>query len=78
MTSSNTVDYTIRDSFGKIVQEYSINILYKQNHSKILKFIPADDYTIQSSGLDEEEEQWYGEIYNLRDFIGYLKINKRL
>lgn len=78
MTSANTVQYSIKDKSGKEVHNYRQNILCKSKHwENISKFVPYEDYTIQSYGLDEEEEEWYGKVYNLRDFIGYLRVTRQ-
>ncbi len=78
MTSANVTRYTIRDLQGNEVGQHSQHCLCKPNYEKLLKFTPFENYTIQSWGEDEEEEMWYGRTYNLRDFIGYLRVTRAL
>lgn len=74
MTSANVTNYTIRNLKGEKVGKYQQHCYCKSKHSEILKFTPFEDYTIQTSGLDEEEEYWEGKVYNLRDFLGWLRV----
>lgn len=50
--------------------------IYKffSNPSKLPPNLPQVVQT-KPWGLDEDEEEWYGDIHNLRDFIGYLRVN---
>ena len=76
MTSANVTNYTIRDLSGVTVGKHSQNRLCKPNWKVLSSFTPFENYTIQSWGLDEEENEWKGEVYNLRDFIGYLRVDR--
>jgi hypothetical protein len=76
MTSANVTNYIIRDSQGNTVGEHSQHCYCKTNWQVLLKFIPFENFTIQSWGLDEEEARWEGKKYNLRDFVGYLRVNR--
>lgn len=78
MTSANVTNYTIRDLQGNEVGKHSQHCYCKTNWGVLLKFTPYENFTIQPWGEDEEEEIWEGETYNLRDFIGYLKVTKGL
>lgn len=76
MTSANITIFTVKDSAGKTVLKLRMHALCKQDWTPLTKFQPYENYSIQSSGLDEEEEEWVGKIHNLRDFIGYLRVNR--
>ncbi len=75
MTSANVIYYTIFLD-GKKVGEYRHHLLCKPNWEKLLVFSPPENYTIQASGLDEEEEEWEGEVYKLDDFLKKVNIKK--
>lgn len=75
MTSANVIEYTIRDLNGNEVGKHKQHCLCKTHWEKLLVFTPFENFTIQSWGYDEEEEYWEGKVYNLRDFIGYLRVN---
>jgi len=76
MTSANVTNYTIRDLSGAKVGKHSQHAYCKTDWEKLLVFTPFENFTIQPWGLDEEEELWEGDVHNLRDFIGYLRVNK--
>jgi hypothetical protein len=76
MTSANITNYTICDLQGNIVGKHSQNAYCKTNWSVLKQFQPYENYTILPWGLDEEENEWYGDIHNLRDFVGYLRVTK--
>lgn len=74
-TSANTVKFRVFDKDGKIVKEYSQNVMCKSVHKKELAALePIDDYTIQAYGYDEDEAPWEGEVKALR----YFMIRERL
>lgn len=75
MTSANITKYLIKDLSGNIVGKHSQHAYCKTKWEVLEKFQPYENYTIQPYGLDEEEEEWHDQIYNLRDFVGYLRIN---
>ncbi len=76
MTSTNVTYFTIRDLQGKAVGEHRQHAYCKTNWKSLQQFQPYENFTIQPWGLDEDEEEWYGDINNLRDFVGYLRVNK--
>jgi hypothetical protein len=76
MTSANVTHYIIRDSLDQAVGEHSQHLYCETNWEVLQKFQPYDNYTIQPWGYDEEENLWEGKKYNLRDFVGYLRVNK--
>lgn len=76
MTSANIINFIIRDLQGNKVGEHQQHRLCKTHWEDLKKFQPYENFTIQSWGLDEEEEEWYGEVWNLRDFVGYLRVNR--
>jgi hypothetical protein len=78
MTSANVTHYTIRDLHGNEVGKHQQHCLCKPHWEKLFEFTPLENFTIQSWGLDEEEELWEGKTYNLRDFIGYLRVTRAL
>jgi hypothetical protein len=77
MTSANVTQYTIRDLYGAEVGKHSQHCLCKPNWDILLKFVPYENYTIQSWGYDEDEAYWEGREHNLRDFVGYLRVSNR-
>jgi hypothetical protein len=76
MTSANVTHYDVRDLQGEIVGEHSQHLYCKAKWEVLQKFQPYDNYTIQAWGYDQEEEFWEGKKYNLRDFVGYLRVNE--
>jgi hypothetical protein len=58
MTSANTIVYIIRDSNGNQVGEHSWNIYCKARWEELKKFSPPENYTIQPTGYDEDDEYW--------------------
>jgi hypothetical protein len=72
MTSANVTEYTIRDLSGKEVGTHSQHCYCKTKWGRLLKFTPAENFTITAWGYDEEEEPWADEPVNLKDFIDRL------
>ena len=73
MTSANVIEYSICDSTGKEVGRHKYNLYCKPTWGELLKFIPANNYTIYPYGYDEEESYWEGKTVNLQKFIDELK-----
>lgn len=65
MTSANKIEYTIFDKQGQEVGKHSQNIMCHTCNDGLEKFIPVSDFTIQSWGYDEEEDEWEGDKINL-------------
>ena len=68
MTSANTVEYTIFKN-GERVGRHSQNVMCKTCNDGLEQFQPASDFTIQSWGHDEDEEEWEGEEEPLQKWI---------
>ncbi len=74
MTSSNVIEYSIFDKFGKSVGHHRQNLMCKENYEPLMKFQPFSDYLIQAYGYDEDDEIWEDEPIELSIFLsGYLK-----
>jgi hypothetical protein len=69
MTSSNTVYYTIRDKNEVQVGSHSQNVMCLTCIDGLEKFTPAEDYTIQAWGYDEDEDDWEDEPQNLAEWL---------
>ena len=69
MTSANTIYYTIRDKNAVEVGSHSQNVMCSTCIDGLEKFIPAEDFTIQPWGYDEEEEDWEGKPQNLAEWL---------
>ena len=68
MTSANTVEYTILKD-GKQVGRHRQNVMCQTCNDGLEQFQPYEDYTIQSWGYDEEEEEWENEPENLKEWL---------
>jgi len=78
-TSANVVEYRVFDKDGNVVKEYSQHLYCKSKHKEELeKFIPPEDYEIQSYGLDEDEAPWENKKISLRLFLIQMRIIKGL
>lgn len=75
MTSANIINYIIKDLQGNKVGKHSQHCYCKPKWEILNQFQPFENFTIQSWGYDENEELWEGKAHNLRDFIGYLRVN---
>lgn len=73
-TSANVIEYTIYDKYGKIAGYHRHHLLCVHNIKPLFAFVPAENYTIQAHGYDEEEEYWENEPENLKV---WLDRNKR-
>lgn len=76
MTSANVTEYRIEDLSGKEVGSHSQHHYCKTHWGDLLKFTPPENFTITPHGLDEEEEEWEGDMVNLKIFIDKLKSSK--
>jgi hypothetical protein len=76
MTSANVIQYRIEDLSGKKVGNHYQSLLCKTHWGDLLKFAPAENFTITPYGLDEEENDWEDETVNLKVFIDKLKAEK--
>lgn len=76
MTSANVTEYRIEDLTGKTVGSHSQHCYCKTHWGDLLKFTPAENFTITPHGLDEEEEEWESEPMNLKTFIERLTKNR--
>ena len=69
MTSANVIEYTIfkgEEGVGRHRQ----NIMCKRCNDGLEKFQPANEFTIQAWGYDDEEEIWEGDKReNLEDWL---------
>lgn len=74
MTSVNTIYYKIEDLDGKRVGEHSWNFYCKPKWEHLLKYEPAEKFTITPYGYDEEEEEWEDPPQNLETFLRDRKI----
>lgn len=54
MTSSNVIEYTIKDLEGKEVGKHHQSLLCKTKWEKLLVFAPPENFTITPWGYDEE------------------------
>lgn len=76
MTSANVVEYTIKDLKGNEVGKHSQHCLCKTKWGRLLKFTPAENFTITPWGYDEDEAYWEGKTISLKKFIDDLIKNK--
>jgi len=76
MTSANVTEYRIEDLSGNQVGSHYQSCLCKTHWGDLLKFTPAEKFTITPHGLDEDEEEWEGETISLKSFIDKLKKSK--
>ena len=76
MTSANVVQYRIEDLSGKKVGNHYQSLMCKTHWGDLLKFVPAENFTITTYGLDEEENDWEEETVNLKIFIDRLTASK--
>lgn len=78
-TSANSIEYDIMKD-GEVVGHFRKNILCKfPEYSDLLKYLPLEDHTILPWGYDEEEDEWYDEEENLRDFLyGMRAFDKKI
>ena len=76
MTSANVTKYRIEDLNGKQIGEHYQSHLCKTHWGDLLKFIPAENFTITNTWEDEDEEYHEGEPVNLKVFIDKLKESK--
>jgi hypothetical protein len=69
MTSANTINYNIYNKDGELVGSHSQNIMCSTCNDGLEKFQPAKDFTIESWGYDEEENEWIGDEQNLEIWL---------
>jgi len=69
MTSANVIEYTIFDKEGKEVGRHRQNVLCARCNDGLEAHTPAEDFTIQPWGYDEEEELWENEPTNLKKWL---------
>lgn len=68
MTSANVIFYSVRKG-GSEVFTLRQNSLCKSQLSKLRRFQPSEEYTIQAHGIDEHEAPWCASEMNLSDFM---------
>lgn len=69
MTSANIIEYTIFDKNNKKVGGHRQNVMCMTCNDGMEKFQPYEDFTIQSWGYDENEEEWENEQINLKEWL---------
>jgi len=69
MTSTNIIEYTIFDKEDKQVGTHRQNIMCSKCNDGLEKFQPAEEFTIQPWGYDEEDDEWEGDRYNLKEWL---------
>ncbi len=77
MTSANTTDYLIFDKSGKQVGKHHQHHYCKTHWEDLLKYSPPEDYFIQSTWEDEEENYHEGKKMNLKYFLDGVENDKR-
>jgi hypothetical protein len=73
-TSANSIEYDIMKN-GEVVGHFRKNVLCRlPEFSDLLKYQPLEDHTILPYGYDEEEDEWFDEEQNLKDFLYERKL----
>jgi hypothetical protein len=75
MTSSNVIQYRIFGNNGVEVGKHYQSLLCRTKWNELLKFSPADQFTIQAWGYDEDDEMWEDNPIKLSDFLRRVNVN---
>lgn len=77
MTSANVTIYYIYNKSGTVVGKHYQNHLCKTHWEDLNKFSPPEDYFIQATWEDEEEDYYEGGKINLKDFLDKITDAKK-
>lgn len=77
MTSANVTEYLIFDKSGKQVGKHHQHHYCKTHWEDLLKYSPPEDYFIQSTYYDEEENYHENKKINLKTFLNKIEESKR-
>jgi hypothetical protein len=77
MTSANVTEYLISDKYGKVVGIHHQHHYCKTHWENLNKFSPPEDYFIQATWEDEEENYHEGKKINLKDFWDEMEDHRK-
>ena len=68
-TSANVIEYRILNKEGEQVGSHRQHMMCSTCNDNLEKFQPYEDFIIQPWGYDEEEDEWEGDRYNLKEWL---------